>query len=182
MKARKSTCQGKRRGRVSPPSHVGLQPTGPRLAKCTSLGPSRPTCHSPLCRSTSAQTLRPAPRSLSGSGTAGPGLGRGLRLGLALPPPVHHSHPGAEATIQEPDALSGEGAGLWKASHPPSHPHPTQPATLPWVSPSPSPTLTLSSAPQTPRILSTHTAHTAAQLVRVVPTREVFSTWWWNGR
>lgn len=90
----------------------GGEPTSLTLvSQGHSPGQPGPICHSPPCHSASAQTLRPAPRSLSGSGSAGPGLGSRLRLGLthwggrwsgaALPaappsgPPSRVDHPGS---------------------------------------------------------------------------------------
>lgn len=110
----------------------------PKACSPPAPGQPRPICHSPLCHSTSAQTLCPAPRSLSGSGSAGPGLGSGLRLGLTLladlklpfPPALHHCHPGPMVTTQAPDPPNllllqdrrfvSQDSGLWEAA--PSRP------------------------------------------------------------
>lgn len=78
MKARAPARAEGRIGKPSSPKACSPPAPGQTNAQPRLFG------HSPLCRSISAQTLCPAPQSLSGSGSAGPGLGSRLRVGLTL--------------------------------------------------------------------------------------------------
>lgn len=78
MKARAPARAEGRIGKPSSPEACSPPAPGQTNAQPRLFG------HSPLCRSISAQTLCPAPQSLSGSGSTGPGLGSRLRVGLTL--------------------------------------------------------------------------------------------------